>query len=232
MKPSPLIVTLVIGGAFLILVAIVFFSRSDDQPQQITSDVIEDVQPSADNVDPTYHARLMALKAEVDAAPSDTSKLIELARLYQDGHQMVEAAEAYERLLTIAPDHRQAHLDVALCYSELGQWQDAEGAMTRMLAQYPSDPSALYNLGAIHANQGQYDEAQEVWLLVQAQTDDAHLAAQASASLEQLVALRSAPASNQAGTAGQPDNASMPRPSEHPPIPLDENGYQPVIAGQ
>ncbi len=223
MSRSPLTISLLIGGAFLVLVALVFFFRSDNAPQQITVDQIEDVQPTAENVDPTFHARLMALRQEVEDAPSDTSKLLELAHLYQDAHQLAEAATVYEQILAVAPEHRQAHLDLALCYSQLGQWESAQGAMERLLARYPDDPSALYNLGAIQANDGNYDEAERIWKRVQAQTADIHLASQASASLEQLEALRLAPPT--------PTGSTPPTlPSDHPTIPADD--YIPVIAGQ
>ncbi len=230
MKQSPLTISLVLGGAFLVLVAIVFFVTSDDEPQPLAVEGIEDVQPTAENVDPTFHARLMALTQEVEAAPRDTSKLIELARMHQDGHQLAEAAEVYRRVLDIVPGHRQSHLDLALCYSELGQWQDALATMEGMLEQFPDDPSALYNLGAIYANQGQYDEAEGIWRRVQAQTDDVHLASQAAASLSQLEAVRSAPPPGGASAASQSGGAPAAPPSIPPIVPLD--GYEPVIAGQ
>jgi tetratricopeptide (TPR) repeat protein len=188
---------------------------------------VEEVQPSAENVDPTFHARLMALRADVDAAPQDTSKLLELAHLHQDAHQMAEAAELYKRVLAIVPQHRQTHLDLALCYSELGQWEAAQRTMQQMLEAHPDDPSALYNLGAIHANQGQFDEARDLWRRVQAQTEDVHLASQASASLAQIDAMAAAPPTSAA--ASQP-GAAPPPSTGPPPVPLDH--YEPVIAGQ
>lgn len=225
LKRSPLATFLVLGGAVLALVAVVLFSRSDDVPQQITMDesALESPQPSAENVDPTFHARLMALRQAVEETPTDTSKLLELAHLHQDAHQMAEAAEAYEQLLDVAPDHEQAHLDLALCYSELGRWSEAQATMEALLVQNPDDPSALYNLGAIHANQAEYEEARRIWERVQAQSEDAQLAARATASLGQLDGIAAGPPAEAAEAAG-------PLPSNHPPIPLDN--YEPVIAGQ
>lgn len=230
MKRSPVFYILVLSGAFLALVALVFLSRSNDEPQQITmaESVGDTAQPSAENVDPTFHARLMALQQAVEETPRDTSKLLELAHLHQDAHQMAEAAEAYEQLLVVVPDHPQAHLDLALCYSELGRWAEAQATMEALLAQIPDDPAGLYNLGAIHANQGQYEEARNIWERVQAQEEDVHLASQASASLTQLEALRTAPTS-QPDTSGERETAAT-LPADHPPVPL--NDYDPVIAGQ
>ncbi len=180
------------------------------------------VAPTAENVDPTIHARMMALRAEVEAAPADTAKLLALARMEHDAHQFEAAAATYERLIALAPAHRQAHLDLAQAWAAMGRWADARAAMERMLARFPDDPSGLYNLGAILANQGDYAAARPYWARVRTQTADPELAQQAAASLERLDALAAAPpAATPPGGAPPlpPGAAGNPLPSGHPPIP-------------
>jgi len=225
LKRSPVFSVAALGAAFLCIVVLVFLFRSDEGTEQATITPLESapVEPSADNVDPAFHSRLMVLEREVEESPTDTTKLLELAHLHQDAHQMAEAAEAYEQLLEVVPDHRQAYLDLALCYTEVGRLEDAQTTTDALLERYPNDPAGLYNLGAIHANQEQYREAREIWGRVQTQTEDAQLAAQATASLAQLEALAERPSSQQV----EPPAVL---PTDHPPIPLSD--YEPVIAGQ
>ncbi|NNF58116.1 MAG: tetratricopeptide repeat protein [Rhodothermaceae bacterium] len=229
---------------------VIFFVRSDgaspsSSPVPATLVVAPEAAPSSANVDPTFHAQLMALRQQVDAAPSDTTLLLQLARLEQDAHQFAEAASTYERVLTFAPDHRQAYLDLALSYGQLGQWGEARAATERLLARDPDDPSALYNLGAIHANQGEAADARRLWTRVQQQSRDAQLAQQAAASLARLDALAAegvtpsaptptpslAPVRQPMSGAAPPIPPGAPLPADHPPIrPRDD--FQPILAGQ
>lgn len=148
-------------------------------------------EPSADNVDPGFHARLMTLRDRLAKSPDDAAALLEAARLEQDAHQLDESAAHYERYLALVPDEHQVWLDLANVYAGLGQWDDTQRVSERMLEHFPDDPSALYNLGAIAANQGDADTARRHWTAVRDGTDAA-LAAQAEASLAQLDGMASA----------------------------------------
>ena len=245
-SPRVQLLALVVGLTTLV---VIFFLRSEGTPPSAaplpaTPVVASDAAPSSANVDPTFHTQLMALRQQVDAAPSDTTLLLQLARLEQDAHQFAEAATTYERVLALAPDHRQAYLDLALSYGQLGLWNEARIATERLLARDPDDPSALYNLGAIHANQGEAEDARRLWTRVQQQSRDAQLAQQATASLTRLNALVAegiAPATPaptpglapvrqpMSGTA-PPIPPGAPLPSDHPPI--NTPGFQPILAGQ
>lgn len=233
---------LLLVAGLLALVVLIFVLQRDAPETLAPTPEAASVQPSADNVDPAFHARLMTLRQRVESAPRDTSALLELARLQQDGHQFTEAAATYERVLALAPEHRQARLDLALVYAESGRWAEARAATDALLARDPDDPAARYNLGAIAANQGDYDTAREAWTAVTGQTRDPDLAQQAAASLQQLEALASRgaapPATPNAPAALAPvrermsDEAasSQPVPPGHPPITLDD--FEPVLAGE
>lgn len=172
-------------------------------------------EPSAQNVDPVVHARLMTLRRDVEAAPRDTALLFELARMEYDAHQLEPAVATFERLLAVAPDHRQAYLDLAQALVTLGRPEDASGAMERLLDRYPGDLAALYNLGAIAANQGDNDGARRHWTQVAA-ANDAEMARRASESLAELERMAApgpvTPATSVPGSGGG-------LPPGHPPIP-------------
>lgn len=194
---------LLIGTGF-VLVAFFAYNRGGTEASVWTP--VEEVAPpapSAENVDPNFHARLMTLRDRLATAPDDTTTLLEAARLEQDAHQLDAAAEHYERLLAIAPRTHQVWLDLANVYAGLGRWDDARRASERMLERYPGDPSALYNLGAIAANQGDRAEAERHWTAVR-DGDDGELAAQAEASLSQLGAFSAQP-SPRRSTAARPN---------------------------
>ena len=161
----------------------------------------------------------MTLQRRVEEAPEDTAALLALAHFRQDGHQLEEAADAYERLLALVPDHRQAHLDLALVYAEAGRLDDARRVTRALLARHPEDPAGRYNLGA-----------RRLWTEVAAQSRDAGLAAQARSSLAQLDALASgASPPPSSGPAPAPPAASSgpsaPLPAGHPPLP----SFEPVL---
>jgi cytochrome c-type biogenesis protein CcmH/NrfG len=172
-----------------------------------------EVAPTAQNVAPEVHAQLMTLRRDVEAAPRDTALLFELARMEYDAHQLEPSVATYERLLAIAPDHRQAYLDLAQALVTLGRPDEAMRAMDRLLVQYPGDLAATYNLGAIAANAGDVATARARWTIVAASDDDA-MARRATESLAELDRIASSrPASPPAAAARDG------LPPGHPPIP-------------
>lgn len=213
-------------GAGLVVVALAFTrpepATSDSPDWQPVADAAP--TPSADNVAPTVHARLMGLKEQLETAPEDTTVLLDLARLEQDAHQHAAAAEHYERFLTLSPRNHQVWLDLANVHAGRGAWADARDASERMLAHYPDDPSAMYNLGAIAANQGSLDEARRWWTSVR-DGEDAALAEQAANSLAQLSGTQAASASP------RPSSSPRPRASTRPANPHVGGGpSQPAVA--
>lgn len=203
---NPTLLLLVAGfGLFALLV---YLQGRDDtpSPEPEWTSVEEAVAPSAENVAPSFHARIMTLRTQLAAAPEDTTLLLEAARLQQDAHQHEEAAAYYERYLVLAPQARQVRLDLANVYAGMGQWDEARRVSEALLERAPDDPSAMYNLGAIAANQGQREEARQWWERVRGGSDDA-LAAQAATSLAQLDGLPPRQAA--------PPTASRARPNPH-----------------
>ena len=225
MKLSPRSQFALLGLSLAALIAVVFWqgpepaSPGTPSRQPMLTSAPAAPPPSSENVDPTFHARLIALEKEAAAAPTDTAALLALARFQQDAHQLGAAAESYERLLAAAPDHRQAYLDLALVYAEEGRPDEARRVTRALLDRLPNDPAARYNLGALAANDGDYEAARAQWQAVAAGAD-AGLAEQARASLAQLDALAARPA---------PSPSSAQRtalPSGHPPLPT----LQPILA--
>jgi tetratricopeptide (TPR) repeat protein len=200
--------TLLLAGGFVAFAALAYLQGqgpgAPDPGWTSVATAATAPEPSADNVDPGFHARLMTLRGRLAKAPDDAAALLEAARLEQDAHQLEQAAEHYERYLALDPDEHQAWLDLANVYAGLARWDDARDASERMLERFPDDPSARYNLGAIAANQGDADAARRHWESVRGGPDPA-LAAQAEASLAQLDGMASArPARSARPTAARP----------------------------
>lgn len=211
--------TLIGLGLLLVAVIVITFRSSGADPssdgpylQEVVADATE---PSAENVAPSFHARVMALEDELESTPQDTSLLIELAHLRQDAHQLEEAVSLYERVLEIAPNEKQVLLDLAVSYGGLDRWDDALQTTEELLERFPGDPSGLYNLGAIYANQLDFDQAKSTWELVAAQTVNAEMAGLAMQSLSQLAS------SATPGPSPGPVDPSTPLPAGHPEIPTE-----------
>lgn len=142
--------------------------------------------PDGENLAPSFHVEMEALRRTLDESPQDTTALIRMARLLHDGHKTEEAITYYQRYLEQHPQGRQAWLDLARSYGELGQWDAALTATQNMLTHFPENPSALYNLGAIYANTSRPDEARTTWQRVAAQSKDPAMKTKAEAALKRL----------------------------------------------
>ncbi|MEP0548955.1 MAG: tetratricopeptide repeat protein [Rhodothermales bacterium] len=214
--------TLVLLAAGFGLFAVLAFAQKSASPEPSSSPLraVAEVAPppSADNVDPSFHARLMALREQLTTTPDDTTALLQAARLEQDAHQLPAAAEHYERYLALRPQAHQVWLDLANVLAGDGRWDEAQRASESMLEHYPDDPSAMYNLGAIHANQGRPDEARRWWTSVQGGAD-ASLAERATSSLGQLAGVATA------STNPRPATSGASRANPHAALPM-----QPVVA--
>lgn len=142
--------------------------------------------PDGENLAPSFHVEMEALRRTLDESPEDTTALIRMARLLHDGHKTEEAIPYYRRYLDLHPEGQQAWLDLARSYGERGQWTEALAATQDMLAHFPDHPSALYNLGAIYANTSRLDEARATWQRAAAQSQDPAMKAKVEAALKRL----------------------------------------------
>lgn len=218
---NPTLLLLTAGfGLFFVLTFVRANQPAPSPASPVVPAAVPAPPPSADNVDPTFHARLMTLRERLTETPGDTTLLLQAARLEQDAHQLDASAEHYERFLALSPRNHQVWLDLANVFAGQQRWDEAERVSEEMLERYPDDPSAMYNLGAIHANQGRYDEARRWWEPVR-DGADTKLAAQAATSLAQLTRAASSRA-----TAAPTTAPSAGRPNPHAAQPL----HQPVVA--
>ena len=142
--------------------------------------------PDGKNVTPSFHVEMEALKESLEETPADTTALLRMARLKQDGHQTEEAIAYYERYLDLRPEGRQAWLDLARSYGQMARWAEALTATQALLRHFPEDPAGLYNLGAIHANMGNSVEARTAWERVVGQDRDVEMRAMAEGALKRL----------------------------------------------
>lgn len=144
--------------------------------------------PDGENVAPSFHVEMEMLNKRLDASPQDTTALLRMARLKQDGHETEEAIAYYRRYLALRPGARQAWLDLTQCLGTLAQWDEALEATQTLLDRFPDDPAALYNLGAIYANTSRFDEARATWQRVTRQDADEQMKTMAEGALQRLPA--------------------------------------------
>lgn len=145
-----------------------------------------DTVPSAENVSSQYQSEVQSLTNRLQKFPDDTTHLLRLAILYQDGHQPQKAITRYEHYLKLHPGNHQAWLDLTSCYGKISDWNKALATSKRLLDHFPDDPFGLYNLGAIYANMGQVKEARREWARIITLNTNPKVSSMASESLKKL----------------------------------------------
>lgn len=160
----PFIIALTFG-LFILFASLSSDSQTNPSLEEIHADIFMPApeNPDANNVSLQYKEQVSDIEQYLAENPDDTTHLLRIARLLQDGHRPSEAAVYYERLLELNPGDRQSWLDLSNCFAASGSWDKAEASTYRMLDAFPGDEEARYNLGAIYANTGKQKEAREVW---------------------------------------------------------------------
>ncbi|HTZ94748.1 MAG TPA: tetratricopeptide repeat protein [Terriglobales bacterium] len=95
----------------------------------------------------TLQASSLVEKAKSD--PNNAALLIQIAGIYQSGHQFKEASEYLQKALKIDPKNVPARIELASC---LFYTEDVDGALAQLnqaLKYDPKNVNALFNLGMI-----------------------------------------------------------------------------------
>jgi tetratricopeptide (TPR) repeat protein len=103
----------------------------------------------------------------VDAsAQSEAQKLLEQGNELARQDQDKEAAEAYQKAISLSPDFAEAHLKLAMSYDVLEQKKEAEEEYKKAAEAYqkfvrvnPKDAGAFFNMGLAYNKVGKPDEA-------------------------------------------------------------------------
>lgn len=74
-----------------------------------------------------------------------------------------QAAEAYQRAMTLEPAAVEAHLGAMLPLMALRRWKDAERIGEEVLTMAPGDFTATSRLAFIQYSQGQWDKAEPLY---------------------------------------------------------------------
>jgi cytochrome c-type biogenesis protein CcmH/NrfG len=147
--------------------------------------------PSKSNVSRSVLEKIKHLRDIVERNPSDSKSALELAKMYQDGHNLPEAIAYYEHGLQRDQQNLVARIDYSLCLYEAGKQQEAMVQNFIVLNSDARNPQALYNLGAIYANRQRSDSARYYWTkLIDVHPND-DLAAQARQNLNALSGTKS-----------------------------------------
>jgi tetratricopeptide (TPR) repeat protein len=144
------------------------------------------VAPSSKNVSSSYYQQTQQLESYLSEHPSDTTHILRLARLYQDGHQNEKAILWYKKLIELQPQNRQAYLDLINTYGSAQLWAYALETTDKLLAISPDDEEAIYNQAAILANQGKFSQAKTIWTNLLAESESTHIKDMTNKALDML----------------------------------------------
>ena len=125
-------------------------------------------------VAPGFQQRLHDAQAALAEDSLDVDRLLDLAHLYDDGHQAADAVPLYRRVIELAPEQPMPYFDLAGALVELREFDEATQVLEGWIEQHPDDVRALFNLGAVRANAGDFDAARS-WFdeVIRANTDAA-----------------------------------------------------------
>ncbi len=82
-----------------------------------------------------------------------------LGVIFQDRHQLHEAAAQFQKVLETHPTNATANMDLGMTYLQNGQVDNALAQFRKTVGFAPSFPLAYYNLGVALLQKGQPDEA-------------------------------------------------------------------------
>jgi len=155
-------------------------SEAPGRPDDLGVDEVDDAQDEAevrsedtrgwgirDWLDMTPERRA-ALEAEVMKElarerlridPDNPDALSLLAYYQYLSEDYEDAADTYDKLLSVDPESAAAYNNKALVYKRMGQYAEEEGLYRVALSLDPDDTTAMNNLAVNLAHQGRYDEA-------------------------------------------------------------------------
>lgn len=183
--PKKLLILLVVTAAAGF--AIVALERGLDRSQTREGTSLPDEKtPTKENVSKVVREKIEHLKSVVARNPDDARSAFELAKMFQDGHNVPEAITYYEIGLKTDKHNAAARIDYSLCLYQSGRHQEAMAQNHAVLNDDPANPQALYNLGAIYANRAQGDSARLYWSRLIARHPKDELAEKARQNLKLL----------------------------------------------
>jgi cytochrome c-type biogenesis protein CcmH/NrfG len=106
-------------------------------------------QITFDQMKQMANVKASSLVEKAKSDPNNATLLIQIAEIYQSGHQFKEAAEYFQKALKINPKNVSARTQLASC---LFYAEDVDGAMAQLneaLKYDPKNVNALFNLGMI-----------------------------------------------------------------------------------
>jgi cytochrome c-type biogenesis protein CcmH/NrfG len=92
---------------------------------------------------------VQGLLASAEANPSDPHAWIDLGNAYFDSDKPKEAITAYERALSLSPDHADVWTDLGVMYRRDHQPQKAVNSFNRAIIAQPSHETARFNKGIV-----------------------------------------------------------------------------------
>jgi len=105
--------------------------------------------------------QLAMLKQTVEKDPRNDIALAQLGSMYMDAAKYAQAAEYFERALTVRED-ATIRTDLGICYKQSGQPDKALAAFQRAASESPDQWQALYNEAIVLGEMQRWDEARKV----------------------------------------------------------------------
>jgi tetratricopeptide (TPR) repeat protein len=107
-------------------------------------------------------AQFLPISAATPNEEASVAELIAQARTSLDHGDIEGERASLERVLTLAPAHKQARLALIQAFMQLGRWKDAKSQAHVLLTQFPADTEPVLLLAIISMRQGDPQTAKEL----------------------------------------------------------------------
>ena len=111
-----------------------------------------------------YERSLHLYEEVLTRDPDNPAALFRSGLLLSWEDRLGEALARYDRLMRVAPGHREGSIERAKVLSWDGRLDEAVAALKKTLERYPGDRQAQLSLARCHAWNGDYDEARAIYL--------------------------------------------------------------------
>jgi Flp pilus assembly protein TadD/mono/diheme cytochrome c family protein len=135
-------------------------NRSEDEMAHLWLQVLP-VHTNPNGPDPRYLLEEAWMRSRLKKVPDDTIALYNLASALIGQQRYIDAAAAYQQMLTLSPGNERALIGLGVVQDSTGNWQQAQNTYTQAIAFHPEACNARFDLAQLDLKHDQVNVAEQ-----------------------------------------------------------------------